>query len=278
MPVIDIAYLGPVGTYSHLVAQKRFGSKANVRLVPMPTIYDICAYTSGKDNRYGIVPIENSSGGAIYETVDILLANKPRVHLLEEITLKVNLALLGHKHEKIQKLYSHFAPMEHCADWIKKNLPRAQKEVVTSTAVAALNAASHNNAAALGSRKLAGYYYLEVLKYPVESDVPNLTNFLVLSGKKKNTVKPTKTTLAVHLPNKPGSLCSFLECFRDNNVNLSRLISRPIRGSHKQYAFLVDIEGASSNANVKKAMIQAQKVSEAIRTVGSYPCSKKYNS
>ncbi len=276
MPAKEIAYLGPVGTYSHLIAEKRFGSK--VRLVPMATIHDICLYTSGKESRYGIVPIENSSGGAIYETVDILLANKPKVHIIEELTLNVKLALLGHKNEKIQKLYSHFAPLEHCSGWIRKNLPRVTKQVVTSTAVAALRVADESNSAALGCRKLASYYDLKVLKYPIESEVPNITTFLVISGKKRSPIKPSKITVAVRLPNEPGSLCTFLEYFRDQNVNLSRLISRPIRGSHKQYAFLVDLEGNTGQANVKRALALAKKTCVQIRVLGNYPTGRKYTS
>lgn len=276
MPAKEIAYLGPVGTYSHLLAEKRFGKKS--RLVPMPTIHDICSHISGHANRYGIVPIENSSGGAIYETVDILLANKPRININEEIALNVKLALLGHEYEKIQTLYSHFAPLEHCASWIRKNLPRTQKTIVTSTAVAALRAASESNAAALGSRRLAKFYYLNVLKYPVESDIPNITTFLIISGRKKKVVNARKTTLAAKLPNKPGSLCTFLEKFRDNGVNLSRLISRPIPGSHKEYAFLVDLEGGANTAKVKRALSEARKTCVHLRTVGSYPAGRRYGS
>lgn len=276
MPAIKIAYLGPAGTYSHLIAEKHFGSK--VVLVPMPTIHDICQYTFRNPTRYGVVPIENSSGGAIYETVDILLSSKPKIHIVEEITLDVKLALLGHKKEPILKLYSHFAPLEHCAGWIRKNLPRVQKQVLNSTAAAALKAADEPNSAALGCRKLSSYYNLQVLKYPVESDVPNITTFLVISGKKRKTVKPSKTTLAAMLPNEPGSLCTFLEYFRDQNINLSRLISRPIRGSHKEYAFLVDIEGNINQPKIKHALSQAKKTCVQLRVIGDYPSGRKYSS
>lgn len=272
----EVAYLGPVGTYSHLVAQKRFGR--NSTLIPQTTVHDICLYVSRKSSRYGLVPIENSSGGAIYETVDILMANKPKVHIEEEVTLNVKLALLGRKNEKIQKLYSHFAPLEHCDSWIRKTLPGIQKQVVTSTAVAALRAASETNGAALGNRKLASYYHLDILKYPVETDVPNITTFLVIRGNNRKTIKPDKTTVAARLPNKPGALCSFLEIFRDENVNLSRLISRPIRGCHRQYAFLVDLDGGMNLSNVKRAITAAGKTCDELRVVGSFPTGRKYNS
>ena len=111
MALPEVAFLGPLGTYSHLVAEKRFGRKST--LIPLPSILDVCSYVSRHGERHGVVPIENSSGGAIYETVDILLTNRPKVHILEELTLNVHLALIGRKNTRLDVLYSHFAPMEH---------------------------------------------------------------------------------------------------------------------------------------------------------------------
>ena len=276
MAVSEVAYLGPEGTYSHLVAEKRYGH--NRRFVPLPTILDVCSYVSRKSSRRGIVPIENSSGGAIYETVDILLSNRPRVHVEEELSLDVKLALLGRKGEKIKVLYSHFAPLEHCNAWLRCRLPRVKRYVVTSTAVAAQYAAKEENAAALGSRRLARLYNLDVIHYPVEAAIPNLTVFYAVGGKHKTPSQSKKTTLAVKLPNRSGSLCTFLEAFRNENVNLSRLISRPIRGCPREYAFLVDIEGAITSPWIKRTLTLAQKTCFELRVVGSYPTRHPYKS
>ncbi len=272
----EVAFLGPLGTYSHLVAEKRFGKKST--LIPLPSILDVCSYVSRHGDRYGVVPIENSSGGAIYETVDILLTHRPRVHVMEELTLNVRLALIGRKNTRLNVLYSHFAPMEHCAPWIRKNLPRVRRQITTSTASAAIHAASEPGAAALGNRKLARVYNLDVLQYPVEADIPNITSFLVIKGKRAATEQPNKTTLAAKLPNVPGSLCDFLDTFRNASVNLSRIISRPIRGSHKEYAFLVDIEGGTDSDKVKRALKAARKTCVELRIVGSYPSRRRYSS
>ena len=276
MPQQEVAYLGPVGTYSHLMAEKRFGKKA--KLVPMPTIHDVCSFVSRGSGRHGIVPIENSSGGAIYETVDILLANKPKVHIDEELRLQVNLALLGRKNEKIQTLYSHFAPLEHCAPWVRRNLPKATRQVVASTAEAALRASVEQNAGALGSRRLASIYKLDVLLYPIEAEIPNITTFLAISKKRSTPPRANKTTLAVNLPNKPGALCTFLEQFRDHDINLSRIISRPIRGCPKEYAFLVDMAGKPSLPNIKRGLAAARATCVTMRIVGTFPSHRCYKS
>ncbi len=274
MPEIEVAFLGPRGTYSHLVAEKRFGKSA--RQIPLPTIMEVCRHASRTPGAYGIVPIENSSGGAIFETVDILLANKPRVHIREELSLEVNLALLGRRDEKIKTLYSHFAPLEHCGAWVRKNLRRVEKRVVASTAVAALWAAAETGAAALGSRRLAQLYGLQILRYPVQADVPNLTSFILISGRREPPVNPTKTTLSARLPNVPGSLCTFLDVFRSQDVNLSRIVSRPIPGCPREYAFLLDVTGGDHERRIERSLAAAIKVSTRLRVAGSYPCRRPY--
>ena len=276
MAQTEVAFLGPLGTYSHLVAEKYYGR--NVRMVPLPTVLDVCTYVARNSSRRGIVPIENSSGGAIYETVDILLAGTPRVHILEELSLDVQLALLGHEGRAIKTLYSHAMPLEHCAGWIRKHLPRVRKEVSTSTAVAALQAIVDPHSAALCSRKLARMYNLDVLEYPVSADVPNITMFYAIGGKKQTAANAAKSTLAVKLLNRPGSLCTLLDTFRSETVNLSRLISRPIRGCPREYTFLVDVEGHPGAANMKRALAAARRASAELRPVGSYPCRRPYRS
>ncbi|MDA1044934.1 MAG: prephenate dehydratase [Verrucomicrobia bacterium] len=273
---LEVAYLGPAGTYSHLIAEKRFG--ADPEYVPRSTILDVCTYVSGRKGRCGIIPIENSSGGAIYETVDILLEGLPRVAIVEEVSLNVRLALLGIKNRPITDLYSHFAPLEHCAHWIRANLPGAEKHPVSSTAAAGKLAADAPGGAALGNRKLARLCGLDILKFPVEAEMPNITVFLVIGHVPPRRLRRQRTTLAVTLLNKPGSLCSFLETFRTHNVNLSRLLSRPIRGCPKEYAFLVDIDGGKEAPEVSTAIRSARRVSATLRIVGSYGIGPEYKS
>jgi len=258
------------------VAEKYFGT--NHDFVPHPTILDVCLFVRRSRNAMGVVPIENSSGGAIYETVDILIEGKPTIHMVEEVTLDVKLALLGRKGEKIKMLFSHFAPLEHCVTWLKRNLPSVERRAVASTAMAARHAFLENNAAALGSRNLAKLYQLDVLQYPVEADLPNETSFLILAGRRLPVHRPTQTTIAAITHNVPGGLCTFLATFRDHNVNLCRIISRPRRGRPREYAFLVDLEGGITAPHVKRALAAARQTCVSLRVVGSYPSGVRYRS
>lgn len=277
MAIKEVSYLGPMGTFSHLVAEKRYGRRC--RMIPFSSVLDVCSFVAERPaTRRGIVPIENSSGGAIYETIDMLLENRPEVCIEEELSMNVRLALLGRPGDKIKVLYSHFAPIEHCSTWIRKHLPGVDKRVVASTAIAAQNASVQRFAAALGNKRLAAIYGMTILQYPVQSDVPNLTVFIAVGGERRIIPGANLTTLAVSLPNTPGSLCTFLETFRNENVNLSRLISRPIRGCPREYAFLVDVDGAVGSPKVSRALSRAEKVAAHLRIVGSYPARKPYKS
>ena len=269
MSRIEVAYLGPEGTYSHLVAEKRYGRGA--KLVPCPSVVDVFAYAAEKPSRHAIVPIENSSGGTIYETVDMLLSGRYNLSIEEGLDLHVRLALLGMKGERIRILYSHFAQFIHCDSWIRRHLPQVERREVPSTAIAAREAATVRHAAAIASRRAAKIYHLNLLNYPLEEDVPNVTQFLALTRHCRAMRDARKTTFAVHLPNRPGSLCSFLEPFRDQKVNLSRIISRPIPGRPSEYAFFVDVAGIPKQKAVKTAMVAAADTGAHLRVIGSYP-------
>ncbi len=277
MSKTTVAFLGPEGTYSHLVAEKRFGR--NARMLPLETISDVFAYVIQHRGSCGIVPVENSSGGVITETIDILMSAPKRLQVQEELSLNVKLALLGRRTGKIERIYSHFAPIEHCKAWLKANLPQAERIVVTSTAAAAQQAANDPGGAAIASRRLAQMTGLRVLHYPIEEDVPNLTVFLVIGdAAPKRPLRSAKTSLSAHLPNVPGSLCSFLEAFRIAGVNLNRIVSRPIRGSPRQYAFLVDIDGDCRTEHIAATLVVARKTCAELSVVGCYHSRKPYTS
>ncbi len=270
-----VAFLGPLGTYSHLVARKRFGK---AHMIPLSSILDVFTFVARNKGTFGVVPIENSSGGAINETIDILLDNKPVVHIVGELSLDVKLAQLGHKGFPIKRLYSHFVPLMHCAPWIAKHLKGVEKREAASTAAAAAMAAADLHAAALASRNLATQFGLDILNFPVASDIPNITTFIVVTGKREIPVNSVKTTLAIRLQNRPGSLYQFLGLLHAEGINLSRLVSRPIRGVRQEYAFLVDLDGDAESDGVRRALESAAKDCVSMRICGSYPCHKTYKS
>ncbi len=272
---IPIAYLGPEGTYSHIVAMEHF--KKGCRLFGQSSILDIFYFVSETPNGKGVIPVENSSGGPIAESLDLLINNNFDISIEESINLKVKLALLGKKNRIVKTIYSHSIPMYHCDKWIRKNLPGVTKNLVASTAKAAELAAEDKNSAAIASVNASAIYQLDILVYPIEQDISNTTQFFVISKDKPAMEGPNiKTSISAFLNNKPGSLYDFLEHFKLNKINLSRIISRPIYGKPSEYAFFVDIDGCICDEKVMKTVNEIKANACSLKLICSYNADKTY--
>lgn len=225
----------------------------------------------------GIVPIENSSGGFIIDTVDRLIDERCPLRIQEELTLDVKLALLGKAGSAIETIHSHAMPFFHCDEWLKAHYPSARRVVEASTAKAAEKAAQLTSAAAIGPRQNADRYGLKVLHFPIAGEVPNITQFYLL-GHSENlpSTENNRTALVVELPDRPGSLCRFLTPLSDAGINMKRLESRPIRGQPNKYRFFIEIEGSPAESRVKNALNQTQADGAVLRSVGSYPAVRRF--
>lgn len=263
------AYLGPEGTYSYLVSKERF---PGIELVQMPCIHDIFYFITESCLNKGIIPIENSSGGPIAESIDLLINNEFDVNIEESIRLNVKLALLGRRGSPIKSIYSHSIPMYHCDSWLRKNYRQSIKTIVSSTARAAELASKEEGAAAIASMASASIYNLDVLEYPIEQNIPNATQFFVISkcGKLPPAGKQIKTSISSFFPSRPGSLYDFLSPFKNNSINLSRIISRPIHGVPNEYAFFVDLDGSVFDVGVRRSIEQVVSQGCTLKLVCSY--------
>lgn len=271
-----IACLGPEGSFSHLLTQKRF-PEAHVEL--LANIGEVFDYLGSHSDALGLVPIENSSGGFIIDTVDRLVDERCTLKILEELTLDVKLALLGREGVPVQTIHSHAMPFFHCDEWLRANYPEAKRVIEASTAKAAEKAATLPGAAAIGPRQNAERHGLALLHFPIAGEVPNITQFYLL-GHQENGVSTenNRTALVVELPDRPGSLCRFLTPLSDAGVNLKRLESRPLRGQPNKYRFYIEIEGSPAEPRFQSALDQTRADGAVLRSVGSYPAGKRFES
>jgi prephenate dehydratase len=271
-----IACLGPEGSFSHLLTRQRF-PESEVRL--MSSIGEVFDHLAHEGAALGIVPIENSSGGFIIDTVDRLVDERCGLQILEELTLDVKLALLGKPGVQVQTIHSHAMPFFHCDEWLKANYPEAKRIVEPSTAKAAEKAATLDHAAAIGPRQNAERHGLSLLHFPIAGEVPNITQFYVL-GHVANlaSLENNRTALVVELPDRPGSLCRFLTPLSEASLNLKRLESRPLRGQPNKYRFYIEIEGSPAQPAVQAALDQTTADGAVIRSVGSYPARQRFES
>jgi chorismate mutase / prephenate dehydratase len=272
-----VAFLGPEGTFAHLAAKNRFGEKSH--LMPCPSIKEVFDYVARDGGRIGIVPIENSSGGQLQDTVDCLLEKRyDGLFIRESLAVNVRLALMGRSKDKIKVIYSHFAPLHHCEAWLDKHLPDVRREEVSSTARAVQQASKEKGAAAIGNRMAGKIYNLEVLEFPIQDEIENVTQFFVFGHEPSTYQKTDRMTLLATLRNVSGSLVDFLEPFSKEGINLTRIISRPIPGSPETYAFLADIEGSPTQRNVQRAIKKVESQAKSLRVLGAYPVRERYDS
>lgn len=273
-----VFYLGPEGTFSHILARQRFGKKAD--LISCATIDQIFERTLADESTMGLVPVENSSGGAVYDTIDQLIRQAGRIFLHEELSLDVRIALLGHKDGSVKTVYSHFTQIKHHTDWLKSRYPGVKMREVVSTAVAAQKAATSKQAAALASPGAAEVYGLDLLERPAARHAVNVTHFFTIGATPRPLPEsgPTKTTLVVDLPHDCGSLHGFLGPFARQKVSLSRIVSRPVPGQPQTYVFFIEIEGGLADAPVAKALARAKELSVSLINLGTYPIGRRYKS
>lgn len=271
-----IAYLGPEGTFSGILARKRFGNKA--AYVACPTLEGVFEQVLSGTTPLGIVPVENSSGGTVYDTVDLLIRHGGHIFIREELSLDIRIALLGHAGHAVQTIFSHFTQIKHHGAWLRKRYPKVRLMPVESTALAAQRAASRNRAAALAAPSAAAMYDLDVLEFPSGSEAVNVTHFLTIASTPATNSASDRTALAAVLRNECGSLYHFLAPFAREHVSLTRIVSRPIPGQPQTYVFYVEIERGPADLCVKRALARAKKISQSLTSLGTFSTGRRFRS
>jgi len=267
---LKVTYLGPEGSFSHLAALEKFGR--SVELVPVRDIASVFDQVARGAVDYGIVPVENTTGGAIRDTMECFLWVQGPVKVCAEMALPVHQNLLSKTSlERVKKVYSKPQVFDQCRQWLSKNLPQADQVAVGSTTEAALLASRVEGTAAVASSMAAELYHLNVLGAAIEDNPQNQTRFLVLG---RESAKPTgrdKTCLLFAVAHKAGALVDVLEILRRHGVNMSKIESHPSPTKSWEYYFFVDIEGHAADENVAAALNEARQHTRQLEVLGSFP-------
>jgi chorismate mutase / prephenate dehydratase len=269
---LKIAYLGPEGTWTHQAAIKKFGH--SVAYSAQPNFAEVFDQVARRAADYGVVPIENSTEGAVSHTLD-LFVDSP-LHICAQILLRIENGLMSAiPREQIRVLYSHPQVFGQCRNWILRHFPEAELVEVSSTTKAAQMARDHagQGAAALGGPLAAELYGLELLESSIQDRATNTTRFLVLGEK---TCPPTgrdRTSLLFAVRDQPGSLVRALQAFDRFHVNLSKIESRPSKRKDWEYVFYVDLAGHCEDPDLAQALDELQTHCSLVKLLGSYPDS-----
>jgi chorismate mutase/prephenate dehydratase len=268
---LKIGFLGPEGTFTEQAVLKHFGHAA--RRLPLASIEEVFQEVEAGTADFGVVPIENSSEGAVHSTLDLFFASELRI--CGEIELRIHhyLLALGRKLDEIERVLAHPQALAQCKGWLREHLPRAERLAVASNAEAARRAAKAADAAAIASQAAAEMYGLQVLAGPIEDRGDNTTRFVVVGTEILAPSGRDKTSLLVAAGDKPGTLFEILAPLARHGVNLTKIESRPSRQGRWQNAFFIDVEGHVEDPTLKAALADLGPLAARVRVLGSYPAA-----
>ena len=270
---LSIAFLGPLGTYSEEAALKQFG--LGRQAVVCGSIDEVFRTIEAGQADYGVVPVENSTEGAVGLTLDLLLASPLKV--CGEITLPIHHCLISVAEDisKIKRVYSHSQSLSQCHEWLNRFLPNVHLEAKVSNAEAVRFLTNPGldifDSAAIASKRASEIFGVNVLAENIEDDPKNTTRFLVLASHDVAPSGADKTSLVMTSQNKPGAMVELLEPLSRHGVSMTKFESRPSKQGLWDYVFFVDIEGHQLDKKVKAALDDCAQRASFLKVLGSYP-------
>jgi chorismate mutase/prephenate dehydratase len=268
---LKIAYLGPEGTFSHAAARTLFGLAATY--TEATTFDGVFDAVTRREAQYGVVPLENSTEGSVTHAVDALIAGDLLIRA--EIELDVSQCLITRAPglASIERVYSHPQPLGQCRVWLAKNLAGAQLVHAPSTAAAVREAATDPRGAAIASRLASELYGVPIARERIQDSAENYTRFAMVSLEDAARTGNDKTTVAFMTPDGRGrgALLRVLAILDEDEINLTRIESRPSRDKPWDYVFLADLLGHREDANVARAIQKLREHCPMVKHLGSYP-------
>ena len=263
-----VAYLGPAATYSHMASVKKFG--ASLRHEPLPSITDVFTEVAKDRADYGVVPIENSSEGAVTHTYDMFVDSELKICAQVLLPIRHNLMSAGRR-DQIRKLYSIPQVVAQCRQWLQVNLPQVELIEVSSSSRAAQIAKDDPAAGALASALAAEIHGLTIHDAAIQDSSENVTRFLVIGRKSAARTGDDKTSIMFSVQDRVGALHDCIQAFKQCKINMTKIESRPNRKKAWEYYFFVDVHGHADDAQVKKALAELAKHTMFVKILGSYP-------
>jgi len=274
MPQIQVAFQGEPGAYSELAAIEYFGK--DILTLPCYSFNDVYEAVNQQKCQLGIIPIENSLAGSIYQNYDLMLHYD--LHIYGEYHLRVKHCLLGlpgSRVDQIQRVYSHPQALAQCHANLVKMGVECINQADTAGSARQLHETGDLHAAAIASSRAAEVYHLEILSTDLEDNPANYTRFLVLGTQPWKADDPNtgdyKTSIVFSLKNVPGSLFKAMSVFALRDIDLTKIESRPLIGQPWEYLFYIDFAGHADSRNCRRALDHLNELATYFRLLGSYP-------
>ncbi len=266
---LEVAFLGPEGTFTQQATFKHFGQAINT--VPVANIDDIFTEVEQQHCQFGVVPVENSTEGVIAYTLDRFISST--LQICGEVEIRVHQNLMGHveNFNDITEVFSHQQSLAQCRQWLDAHLPHAVRTSVSSNAEAARLASESKDKMAIAGEVAADLYKLNILEKNIEDESNNTTRFIIIGQQQPVSTGLDKTSLLISTDNKAGSLHRILQSFAEYGIGLSHIESRPSKQGLWDYVFFIDIIGHKDDEDVVKALDSLKGNVNLLNILGSYP-------
>lgn len=268
---VVVAFLGPVGTFSEQAVYKQFGH--SIEALPCISIDEVFRATEAGTADFGVVPIENSTEGAVNRTLDLLLHTS--LIISGELAIAVQHSLMSKTGNLngVTRICAHSQALAQCQTWLNLHYPNIERHAVASNAEAAKMASSDSSIAAIASEIAGQQYNLGIVSPHIQDDPHNRTRFAVVGRLQTTPSGKDQTSIVLATPNKAGAVYNLLSPLSTHGVSMTRFESRPARTGNWEYYFYVDVEGHSNDDKVKAAMQDLKESAAFFKILGSYPCT-----
>ena len=265
-----VCFQGAAGSYSEEAMKKFFGEDVNSTAVE--TFRDAMALLEEGSVDYAVLPIENSTAGIVSEIYDLL--SEYEHYIVGEQIIEIKHCLLGvpgAKLEDIKTVYAHPQALMQSAKFLSEN-GNIQQIGMKNNAFAAKKVADEKDKtqAAIAGAGAAGVYVLEVIKEGINQADSNSTRFIIVTNQKVFLKDAKKISICLEIPHEAGSLYHIMSHFIYNNLNMTKIESRPIEDRNWEYRFFIDFDGNLGDSAVKNALRGLREEAKTLRILGNY--------
>ncbi len=265
-----VAFQGTHYAFSEIAARQFFGSE--IQTVPCRSFADVFSSVQNGDSDFGILPVENSLTGSIYQNLDLFLEST--VSITGETSIRVEQHLIanpGVKIDDIKVVYSHPQALEQCRNFLS-SMPHIETIASYDTAgsVKDIRDKQMFQAAAIASRQAAKDYDMQIIRKEIEDIPENYTRFYIISKAAQTFNNADKTSIIFSIKNIPGALFKSLSVFALRDIDLLKIESRPLRGKPWEYFFYLDFAGNMKEERCRNAIRHLEEITSFLKVLGSY--------
>ncbi|MBP8308887.1 MAG: prephenate dehydratase [Burkholderiaceae bacterium] len=264
-----VAFLGPVGTYSEQALIRHFGH--GVEAVACSSVDEVFRITEAKGADFGVVPVENSTEGAVTRPLDLMLQSPLRISGEVTLPIRHNLLTRSGKLDGVTRICAHPQALAQCQGWLDRNCPGIARVPVSSNAEGARLAAEEPTTAAVAGDSAALTYGLTAVASAIQDDPQNRTRFVIIGWHECAPSGADQTSLILSVPDRAGAVHALIEPLARHGVSMKRFESRPARQGTWEYYFYLDLIGHEHDAQMAPALAELKRNAAFYKVVGSYP-------